>query len=327
MTVVKQPVLLQGLTIVNNLLASNEQELLSRVKAARNPQPDAELTEPTAEVEGESVQEVVQEPDVVNTPEALVEDAAPVDESEELYVDYNGREISFSQIDEWEQGSLRQSDYTKKTQSLADERKSFEAEQESLFSKTKALDDSIAELDVMIGEKQDSIDWDELREYDPGEYLKQKELQEKRQVALKEAKSRKSSISDEDANNQAKTALADLVKHNPNWIKDGQETDAYKTDMTNTQKYLTSLGMSEQAQRGILTTGHGQVFIDAAKYHLAQQSNASVAKKVRLAPVVTKPGGARVNPVTKQLDEARAAHKKYGTDKTAFALRKALKAQ
>lgn len=311
---------------MNNLLASNEQEILNRVSAARNPEPEAEPTEPTAEAEGELEATIPDEAsDLTATPEAIENTPEPTEETEELYVDLDGREISLSQISEWEQGALRQSDYTRKTQSLADERKAFMAEQEAYNSKTTALDNSIAELSVLIGEKESSIDWDELREYDPGEYIKQKELQTKRQEALYEAKSNKSTTSEFEANEAAKTELGKLIQSNPQWLNNGVETEAYKTDMNNTKNYLTSLGYSEQAQRGILTAGHGQVFIDAAKYHMGKESNASIAKKVKKAPIVTKPGGAKVNPLTTELDAARKAHKARGTDKTAFALRKALK--
>ncbi len=57
-----------------------------------------------------------------------------------------------------------------------EQRKQFEDHQEVLQERQESLNNLIAELEVNIGEKQE-IDWDELRDYDPCEYIKQKETQ------------------------------------------------------------------------------------------------------------------------------------------------------
>ena len=93
--------------------------------------------------------------------------------------------------------------------------------------------------------------------------------------------------------------------------------------MAMVKSYLTDLGLSDGEQAGILLTGHGQAYIDAAKFHKGEKTNVAVKKKVKKAPVVTKPGGARISPHTEALRKAEANHKKYGTPETALALRKA----
>ncbi len=302
-----------------------EAALLERIHAAR-----AEPTEPTEEAETvesteEVTEEVIEAIDETTPDEAQAEPEESIDEEtpEEMYVDIDGREISLSDIKEWEQGTLRQADYTKKTQELADKRKEFESEQATLATKNTNLNEQIASLEVLTAEKEDETNWDELREYDPGEYLKQRELQDKRKAALESAKQYKSGVSDEELQASANAEVKKLFDSNPHWVKDGVETDAYKNEMANVQTYLKSLGYTEEAQRGILLTGHGQIFIDAAKFHTQQNANAVIKKKVKKAPIVTKPGGARSSNSVTAIERAEKAHQKYGTVETALALRKA----
>ena len=171
-----------------------------------------------------------------------------------------------------------------------------------------------------MDEKEAEINWDELREYDPSEYLKQKELHEARKEALAKAKSNRSKQSEQEAQAQAQAEVAKLVQFN-NWIIDGKETSQYQSDMAQVKAYLDHLNIPESQQMGILTTGHGQVYIDAAKAHAAK--TAKQVKKVRKTKVVTKPSGVRKPTGSAELEAAQAAHKKYGTPQTALALRKA----
>ena len=321
--------------MLDNLNGSNtEANILSRIRTARgNAEPQAPTEEPQSlevkpdEVDVEEVEELSETLEADIETVELESDEPQGDEGEEFYVDVDGREISFKQINEWEKGSLRLSDYTRKTQVLADDRKTFESERVANTDKSQKLDDSISKLEIFINEFDDSthdgMTLEELRDIDPSEYLKVTEKQAKRKEALKQAKSLKSSNSDTDRQTNAQTELNKLVAKNPHWVKAGKQTKAYDSEMKQTENYLTSLGMDEEQQKGILLGGNGQIFIDAAKYHAGIKSNASIAKKVRKAPIITKPSGAGKSAATSQLEKARANHKKYGTAHTAVELRKA----
>lgn len=308
-----------------------EQEILERIKQARQPQDSEEQpqeAEPTAELEQEPTEEIVEEAESntdadVTEPEVEEETALETEETEELYLDLDGREIPLSDIREWEQGNLRQQDYTRKTQALADERKAIEQSQADLIQKSEVLETRIAELDAVFDSASKEVNWDELREYDPSEYLKQKELQEARKTALDKAKSERDSLRQEQTQGQMQAELQRLADLNPHWIDGGKQTEAYESDMSMVRDYLNDLGLTEAQQQGILLTGHGQAYIDAAKFHKGQKKNVAVAKKVKKTPVVTKPGGARVNPKIEALEKAKKAHAKHGTVETAMALRKA----
>lgn len=315
-----------------------QQEILERIQNARQPedspeQPPEVEHDPVQEDVQEVVQESVQEPDIAQeetsnaevdqSNEAHDEPVLESEDAEELYLQLDDREIPLSKIKEWEHGHMMQSDYTRKTQALAEERKAFEEQQTVLHQKSETLDSRIAELDKVFETSSNEINWEELRDYDPSEYLKQKELQEARKAALEQAKYERDSLRSEQTQGQMQAELQRLAQLNPHWIENGQETDSYRTEMNMVREYLGDLGLTEAQQQGILLSGHGQVYLDAAKFHKGQKKNVAVAKQVKKAPVVTKPTGARVSPQSEALRKAEAQHKKYGTVETALALRKA----
>jgi len=312
----------------------NEQEaILERISNARKPveelaeqsdEPTEAVDEQASDVTHEVTEEAAeQEPLEVVESEPEVEAPEALEEVEELYVDIDGREVSLSDIKEWEQGSLRQSDYTRKTQELAEQRKALEAKMTDMDGKTTALDDHIAELEGLAVTQQQEINWDELREYDPSEYLKQRELQDKREAAINSAKQERSSISQQKVQEKAQVELERLVTLNPQWVDNGKETEAYKTDMNRVRDYLTDLGLSDEQQQGILLSGHGQAYLDASKFHKGEKSNAVVAKKVKKAPLVTKPRGQAKPSAQTEYEAAKKAHKQVGSVDSAMRLRKA----
>ena len=303
-----------------------QDEILARIEKARQPVDSPEQpteAEPTTEEVTDVTEAVDDTSNADVTPDVTEETVLETDESEELYLDLDGREIPLSEIKEWEQGNLRQQDYTKKTQALAEERKAYEQSQAQLTEKADLLDSRISELDAAFETSDQAVNWDELREYDPSEYLKQKELQEQRKTALERAKSERDSLKQEQTQGQMQTELQRLVKLNPHWLDGNQETEAYQSDMGMVRDYLNDLGLTEAQQQGILLSGHGQAYIDAAKFHKGSKKNVAVKKQVKKAQVVTKPGGTGVSPQIAAIEKAEKAHKKYGTIETAQALRKA----
>lgn len=322
------------MTVLDNLAGPNQNDILKRITAARgSSEPEAPTEEPQAqEVSPEEVEAVEAEesPEALKAqPETVETDETEEPESnlEDSYIDFKGEEISFTQIEEWKQGSLRQSDYTRKSQANADTRKQLETNQSELVEKSQKLDDLSASLKVLIGEFEqtdfDGYTLDELRQNDPGEYLKVTEMQVKRKKALKEAQGVKSSVSDSELKASQKVALDKIVKDNPSWVKDGKTTKAYDADITMINKYLDTLDYTEEKKNDILMGGNGQVFIDAAKYHASKATNAAITKKVRKAPVVTKPGGVSKSTTTTELEKAIANHKRFGSVESGLALRKA----
>lgn len=320
---------------MDNLQAPNQEDILSRITASRG---NTELSQPTEdpvdlevkpdEVEAEQVEEL---PETIAAEVETVEEVAdelPDNDTEELYIDLDGEEVSLSSVRDWKNGKMMQSDYTRKTQALADERKLFETEKESITAKNQQLDNSISQLSVFIDEFEtndfDGYTLEELRDNDPGQYLKITEQQAKRKEALKKAQNLKLEGSNANTTANAQQAIEKLASDN-HWIKDGKETQAYTKDVETVKAYLVGQGYTDEMMQGVLATGHGQAYIDAAKHHASKQTNAAITKKVRKAPTITKPGGASKSISATALEKAIANHKKHQSVESAVALRKARK--
>ena len=304
----------------------SEAEILKRISIARgNAEPEQEPTAPPEAVdvsaetpeETEEVAEVetTETIEAVDTEEEASEEVPEADNSndEELYVEINGREVTLSEVGEWEKGSLRQADYTRKTQGLADERKTFEAERESFNTERATLQGQMKELEVILSEETLSTDeLKELREYEPEEFIKYQEKIAKRKEMLGAAKDT------QPVNNvDVEAERSKLWAANPSWIKDGVQTDAFTNDMNVLKTYALGIGYSDQELAGLSHAHHFQTLMDAAKFQALGKKNAALEKKVRKAPVTTKPRAAVSSSAVTQLEKAKAKLKQTGRDEDA----------
>jgi hypothetical protein len=220
------------------------------------------------------------------------------DESEDLeslVYEIKGREVSAKQILEWEQGDLRQKDYTKKTQALANDRRAFEKDKEAKIKEEAdkrfgTLNESVATLEALIKEADEAIDWDDLREFDTAEFLKQKEIKEKREAAISKAKSqiqeanKPKPMSQEEVDQQQEV----FKKNNPEWFdSEGKDTPKKTKDLEVLTKYLTHVGMSKEKQEQLKTANDWQVVIDASRYWESRNRASETKKKVvKIKPTI-----------------------------------------
>lgn len=146
------------------------------------------LSDPPVEkqqqMESDTVEEVQEEVETESeTPEAefteqeeqeeVTEQESPSDKYYPIKLDGEDMEIT---LDEALQGYQRQSDYTKKTQALANDKKQVEADKEALL---RQRDHYKQTVDKLVSERQtqstEEPDWDQLYEADPLQWMKQKE--------------------------------------------------------------------------------------------------------------------------------------------------------
>ena len=299
---------------------ATEQAYLEKRKAARTGQDSNEQPEPVEAVDVlddsapiEEVAEAVNE-DVT----AEIEESATIEETQDeetdlFYYELDGEEVSSDQLREWKSGGLKQADYTRKTQELAESKKTLEADLQKLNSDRAKLSEQLSTLEAMVSE--DSLSDEqiaEMREYEPEQYINHIEKQQKRKEFLKGAKS--------NANPQVDTQAeqAKLIANNPQWLNDGKATEAYQDDMTALNSYYTDNGFTQEQVDAVNTNSLlAQAVIDAARYKATNTRKAVVEKRVRKAPVSTKPRAQTTNAATEKV-KALKARAKNG-DAKAFA--------
>ena len=250
--------------------------------------PAEDVIEPVAQ----AIEEVTE--DVEELAEEEVAQPPEDNEQEDLYVEYQGREINLKDIGEWEQNGLRQADYTRKTQELSESRKTFEAQQQELNAKQVELNDKLAQLNAIIEEDTPSAETlAEWREYEPEKLLDYQDKQAKRKELLAAGQEIKPA-----SNVDAQAEQAKLWQANPQWQDNGKQTQAFTDDMALTQKYALANGYSNEELSGIQSAHHFQTLINAAKYEALSKKNVALEKKVRKAPVSTKPKAATKSHIT-----------------------------
>jgi len=307
-----------------------EQGILERIKVSRGT--SEPVTAPTENLEVVNVSEDAPIDDVVETEAHAneevtteVEEAAEEvtaaqtndEEAELFYYDIDGEEVDSNQLKEWKANGLMQADYTRKTQELADNRKDFESQQSSLTAKESELNDKLLTLEAMLSEDAKTAEEiAEMREYEPEEYIKYTEKQSKLKEFVNSAKTA-TPVQSVDM----KKVSADLFANHPEWMENGKNSQKFIDDTAMMTSYADSKGFHADELKGF-EAKHYETMLDAARYQSQKKSNAAIEKKVRKAPVSTRPR-ATAKGIDTAVDKAQKAFNKNPNVQNAAALRTA----
>ena len=174
-----------------------------------------------------------------------------------------------------------QADYSRKTAAAADQVKAAQATVEKYTSAVNDFESHVETLQQVILSEEEGINWDELAEEDPTEFLKQQKRLEKKKGTLTKAKE-KAANAKKDAN-QAIVAeehlrLRELV---PDWFDSkGGTTKTQKDELKVILPYLEGKGFTTENMSGPLLARNWAVYRDAAKFHALQQKKPEVTKLV-----------------------------------------------
>ena len=224
-----------------------------------------------------------------------VEEAEVVQETKEVdpvyRVKVDGEEFEVS-LDELRDGYQRQSDYTRKSQSLAEQRKTYEANLQAVQSErqqySKVLD-NISQYQNLEINKLNNIDWASLKEADPMEYM------EKR-MELQDAKDKAAQLQAEKGriNQQTQKEYTDhmgkVLEHEAGKLREvlPEYSDPKSTIKQDLRQYALELGFSEQ---DVSTISDHRVVLVLYKAMLQDKAtNGSVKKVAKKVPRVVKPG-------------------------------------
>ena len=264
-----------------------ESEATGGTEEAVEPQP-AETQSEADNYELEAEQDGVEGDDVEESAEA----------PDYYTVKVNGEEKQVS-LDELQSGYMMHSDYTKKTMALSEQSKELEANKAQFDQERMA---KLQELESFIESQDEQIDWQNLKDTDPAEYLRLKELQdERKETAAKEraeleAKQLKQL---EDYTNQQAAKLEELM--GPAWTPEKKAKDFEQaTD------YLKSMGVSDDEINQLRDARFWLMAFDAMQYRSIQKNKDYVSHEVKKAPKSVKPGQSKVPPKQTELDKAKA---------------------
>lgn len=257
---------------------------------ALNEEPAAEPTEEPAEIPAEASE----------TPAELPASA----ELDLIDTEYEGK--TYKVPKEIKDALLRQSDYTKKTMEVAEQRKAIEAERNAY---TQNLNVLAAQLQNAVAQDQ-NIDWNALLENDPVEYLRQKEAATQRAQALQAAQFEQQRVlqqHESERQTQLQSFLKEQRDHLLAKLPEWKDEAKAKTEQSELKAFLASNGLNDQEISGI--ADHRMILLarKAMLYDKTVRNADLSAKRLQnLPPKVERPGAAAPAPDKAQQAIARS---------------------
>jgi len=281
------------------------QEALLKMTEPEGETPETEEAEPTEEEESQPIEEdesFEEESEEEEEPEGEEESEETDGEEKELYaVTVNGEEQAVT-LDELLSGYSRQSDYTRKTQEIASERKGMEELQQQYNSQVAQIQQErqqyVEALTNMISsqgselEQYSNIDWNALRESDPIEYVTAKEQYREAQERVQGMQYQQQQAAQAQqaemtkAHHQVVQAeRGKLVEALPEW----GDADKRKELTENLQSYARDQGFSQQELNSLVDHRSVLVLLKAQQYDQLQNSDVK-SKKLKNKPKVIRSG-------------------------------------
>jgi len=284
------------------------QEALLKMMNPEPETPESEEATPTEEEESQPTEED-ESSDVEPEEESPEEDddyegtESRAEEGEDLYaVTVNGEERTVP-LDELLKGYSRQSDYTKKTQEVSEERKKMEALEGTYNSEVnqiqaerthyvKALQ-SLIETSMGTLDEYSNINWEELKRDDPIEFVTKKEEWREKQDKIQGLQKEQSDALQRQQYEE-KVAYKKLVASEhaalgeklPEWNESKEKRRKLAGQV---KEYALSQGFDESEVKGLADHRSILILLKARKYD--EMTNSDVrAKKLKNKPRVIRAG-------------------------------------
>ena len=285
----------------NLSIASAVESLLAENAPVEDTAEPQEVVAETEEVEVEAEAEESEAEDIVedDEPEEDDDEVEAVEAVEEQPEDTYRVRIGDDDVDltleELRLGYMRQGDYTRKTQQVAEGRKAAEAELEALTAQRETYASQLAQLETALNQSEPTQEyWDALQAEDPIEYVKQREALRDRRDALAQVQSEQQRVQQEQHQNlqaqaherlkQESEKLLDVI---PEWRDSDVATKQKNAVYTYAQRHL---GYSEQELSQIGDHRAVNALRKAFLYDELMRQKPAATKKTKAAPKMAKAG-------------------------------------
>jgi len=259
---------------------------------------EAEVEEIEEELEAEETEEVEEAEDDTEDDSENEEEVEEVEEEQTFTVKAAGEEKEVT-LDELVTSYQLGSDYTKKTQEVAEQRKVIEQEAKAIIEARQARDDYSQRLqaveEFLVGSNSSQEDLTTMKENDPiGYAVKVAEMTEKKdqlqQVQAEQQRIAQQQQSDRSAQMQqyVEGEAQKLTQSLPEFS--GTKGEKIRNEIRN---YGKKVGFTDEELSQVYDSRHVLVLHKAAQYDKLMAGKAGVKKKVANAPKMIK-GGAKV---------------------------------
>ena len=278
-------------------------EMLDAEESNDKPEVDNEevATEAVEETDEEALEEEVEEESEEDEPDNTEDededsDEIEVEERKTFRVKANGEEKDVT-LNELVEGYQKGSDYTKKSQELATQRKAVEAEAHAVNEAMQMREQYAQRLSqvqaLLQQEGDDGVNMDELKENDPIQYaikVADKTENNKKLQLLQQEQNRLAQAQQQQvAQHQAKMVQheAHMLSEKVKEFSDPKQSEQVKKDI---REFGKSVGFSDEELSQVYDHRHVIVMQKAAQWDKLQKANPGVTKKLSKAPKMSKKG-------------------------------------
>ena len=237
--------------------------------------------------------------DALEDPELIdqIEDETPSDSNQELYkLTINGQETEVT-LDELKKGYSRQSDYTRKTEKLSQDRKSVEeknSEYTRLNEEAKIKRDQYEKQLQVLSEQlratEPQVDMERLYQEDPAEFVKQKAEQDRRKELQTAAQQEQDRIRQEKQQESEKVYSQYLDNERKLLAEklpiygDKDKGPEFVKNLTN---YAKSIGYADQEIAMLVDHRAVMMLANAYRYDKLKKANLNNKKVTKVSKVVS----------------------------------------
>ena len=226
-----------------------------------------------------------------------IEDETPSDTNQELYtLTVNGENVEVS-LDELKKGYSRQSDYTRKTEKLSQDRKSVEElknENTRLNEEAKIKRDQYEKQLQVLSEQlkasEPQVDMERLYREDPAEFVKQKAEQDRRkelQVAAQQEQDRIRQEKQQESEKVYSQYLENERKLLADKLPIYSDKDKGPQFVKNLTDYAKSIGYTDQEIAMLVDHRAVLMLANAYRYDKLKQANLKNKKVTKVSKVVS----------------------------------------
>lgn len=251
------------------------------------------------------------EPPEAEAPEAKADEVTDQPADEPKYkVKVNGQELEVP-VSELVKGYQLQSDYTKKTQAVAEERKAVESEKERLIREREEFVQQ-ANLDMVVLRKQIEADaktnWQEMLESDPVGYLREKQAADARREQYFQLRSTQEQVVKalEQEQQERQAAYVNeqaevLKKELPDYFGDPAKSEATTKQL---REFMQSIGYDDAEISNVSSARDVKLLIKAMRYDQLEKAKVEEQKKVKQEPARPESPRARADDSGSPLNKA-----------------------
>lgn len=311
-------------TLAIDQLLGPEEDTQDEAEAQEPEEALDDAEEADAEEYSEEAEDEQSDPDEEETEEEVIEQELPDDLTIKVKLDGEETEVT---LDELRKGYSRYSDYTRKTQALAEERKAFQSEAEAIRAERAQYAELLPALKNQLQVQTEAEpDWDNLYNEDPIEAARLerhwRKTQQDRQAKLQAIEAEQRRIAEETTKEQQR-ALSEFVQAEraklPEVIPEWKDEGVMQSEAKELREWALNNGFSERDLSALVQASHVSILRKAMMFDKGQKKVETVKAQPKKVARIVRPGSSTSQVNTRSTDVKKASQRLARTGRIADA--------